>query len=258
MSTRRILALSVFGVLFIAALIGVMLLTSFMKRDHAPIPLPEISAPADAPGYTEPDMLNRIEITSENVQAVISTLSRPATYNRDVTVESYWESGQAVYSISVYVANGVTSLRSLSSAGVDKRIIIGPDMLYIWYRGDRSPYIGAVGTTGDDLRSADEYQMMVTYEDVLGLDKDCILDAGYVEYGGEWCIYTEYRQPGLGYIMKYFISTELGLITGAEEYDAAGGLTYRMSAGECSFDADESAFTLPDGTVVNEFSASQG
>lgn len=254
MSTKRILALTIFGILFIAATIGVMLLTSYLRRENTRIQLPDFPISADAPGDSEPDTLDRIEVTRENVQAVIATLSRPGIYSRDVTIETYWGDGQAVYSISISVAEGITSLRSLSSAGVDKRIIVGPDTQYIWYRGDKAPYIGTPDPSGSDLRNADEYQMLATYEDVLKLDKDNILYAGYIEYGGEWCIFAEYRQPQLGYVMKYYISTSLGLITGAEEHDETGALVYRMSAGECAYSVEAAAFTLPDGTVLNEFS----
>ena len=250
MSTRRILVVMIFGILFIAALVGVMLLTSYLRRDYDPVPLPEISAPAVAPGNNAPDMLSSIKVTRENIQEVVSTLSRPESYSRDITIESFWEGGQAGYSINASVAGGFTSLRTVSSTGIEKRILITPDTIYIWYRGDRTPYIGNAGTAGDDLKDADEYQMLVTYEDVLDLDKNYILDAGYTRFGDEECVYAEYREPWLGYIMKYYVSIDLGLIVGAEEYDVTGALVYRMSAGECAFEIDAAAFTLPDGTEL--------
>lgn len=248
MSTRRILAITIFSILFIAALAGTMLLTSYLRRDHAPIPLPDASASMEIPGVAEPDTLDRVEVTTDNIQAVISTLSRPEVYSREILIDTYWEGGQAGYAISVSTAGGMTSLRTVSSTGTEKRIIVAADTLYIWYRGDRAPFIGRTDPSDGETRNADEYQMIVTYEDVLELDKDYILDAGYTEYGGEECIYAQYRQPKLGYTMKYYVSIDLGLITGAEEYDADGALVYRMRAGECLFDADASAFLLPDGT----------
>ena len=250
MNTKRILATTIIGILFIAALVGVMLLTPFLRRDYDAIPLPDISASSFTAGDAEPDMLTRIEVTRENIQPVISTLSRPETYSRDVIIESCWEGGKTVYNINVSVAGGVTSLSTLSSSGIEKNIIVTPDFLYIWYRGDRTPFTGSNDSSGDDYANADEYQMLITYEDVIRLDRNYILDAGYTEYGDEECVYAEYLQPKLGYTMKCYISIELGLITGAEEYDAAGTLTYRMSAGECVFDVDASAFMLPDGTFV--------
>ena len=258
MSTRRILAITIISILFIAALVGAMLLTSFLRRDFDPILLPDVSVSTEPAGDTEPDMLERIEITRDNIQAVISTLSRPEIYSRDIVIETYWDGGQARYNLSVSVSGGMTSLRTLSTSGVEKRIIVTQDTLYIWYKGDRTPFIGSAGslsnvqTLNESRRNADEYQMLVTYEDVLELDKNHIIDAGYTMYGDEDCVYAQYRQPQLGYIMKYFVSINLGLIIGAEEYDGTGALVYQMSAGDCAYETDVNAFMLPDGTSLQE------
>ena len=127
-------------------------------------------------------------------------------------------------------------------------IIVTPETLYIWYAGERTPYIGRADSLGDDLRTSDEYQMLITYEDILNLDRRDITDAGYTQYGGEYCVFAEYRSPYLGNSVKYYVSIELGLLIAAEEYDAAGSLIYRMTAFECLFDVDPASFLLPDGT----------
>ena len=249
MSTKRIILISVFGILFIAIAIGVLSLTSYLRRDINSVQLPDISVSPVDPGEQRPDTLDRVEITRESVQAVISTLARPEVYSRDVTIESFWGDGQATYNISVAVYGGLTSLRVQPASGSEKRIIVTPDKLYIWYRGDRKPYIGEPGSNGDGSRTADEWQMLVTYEDILMLNRDNIVDAGDIEYNGNHCIYAVYLSPLLGYTMRYDVSIELGLIIGAEEYDTTGTLVYRMTADECIIgEVDSSAFTLPDGT----------
>ena len=260
MSTKRILGITIFAILSIIVLIGLMLLIPYLGRDNDPLPLPEASAPTESPGAAEPDTLDRVEVTQDTIQPVVATMSRPATYSRDVLITSFWDGGQAEYNFSVSVSDAMTSIRTVTPAGVEKRIIVTSDMLYIWYRGDRTPYSCAIGaspigagsavTFGDGVRTADELQMLVTYEDVLKLEKNDIIDAGYTEFGDEECVYAAYRAPGLGYIMKYYISLELGLIVGAEERDETGAIVYRMSAGECLFEADAAAFTLPDGTAL--------
>ena len=253
MSIKRILGITVFGVLFIAAVIGAMLLASFLRRDTDAIQLPEPQTYPELSGETEPDDLNRVEVTRETVQAVVSELSRPGTYNRDVAIETFWTGGRVTYDINVSAANGTTSLRIAAPDGVEKRIIVSPEALYIWYRGDRTPYVGAAGSAGDGYRTADEWQMLVTYEDLLLLDRDNIIDAGYTEFGGEDCIYAEYRSPLLGYAKKIYVSIDLGLVTRAEEHDENGKLVYLMTAGDCIVgEADPAAFTLPDGTVIAE------
>ena len=253
MSIKRILGITVFGVLFIAAVIGVMLLTSFLRRDTDAILLPEPQTYPEPSGETEPDALNRVEVTRETVQAVVSELSRPHTYSRDVVIEAFWIGGSVKYDINVSAANGTTSLQIAAPDGVEKRIIISPEALYIWYRGDRAPYVGAISSAGDGYRTADEWQMLVTYEDLTLLDQDDIMEAGYTEFGGEYCIFAQYRSPLLGYTRVYYVSIDLGLVTRAEEYDENGELVYLMTAGDCMVEeADPAAFTLPDGTVLAE------
>ena len=257
MSSKRIIGITVFGVLFIAVVIGLMLLTTFLGRDGDVIPLPEIPVSEEPSVETEPDVLNRVELTQDSIRDVISTLSRPDAYSRDLVVETFWEGGQYIYHINITVAYGMTSLRVLAPVGAEKRIIITSDKIYIWYRGDRSPYIGAIGSSGDENRTADEWQMLVTYEELLELDKNNIIEVGYTIFNGEDCIYAEYLSPLLGYTRKYYVSIDLGLITGAEEFDETGALIYAMTTGECTIgDVDPSAFTLPDGTdliVFREF-----
>jgi len=251
MSYKRILGITAFGILFIVAVIGVMLLTSYLGEEGTTVPLPVTTGPVGNPGETETDALDRVEVTRETVQAVVSTLSRPGTYNREIEIESFWDDGQAVYFIDVAVHDGVTSLRTVPPAGGEKRIIVTADKLYIWYGDDRLPFIGDTGSSGDGYRTADEYQMIATYETILELDIADIIDAGYTEYGGEDCVYVEYLTKKLGYTVRYYVSIELGLITGAEEFDETGALVYRMRAGKCNTgETDPAAFTLPDGTVL--------
>ena len=252
MSTKRILGISIFGVLFIAIAIGLMLLSSYLGRDIGSVQLPETPVSSGSPATSQPDALDRVEVTKETVQAVISTLRRPATYSRNVTIESYWESdGQAEYVIGVFVRDGSTSLRINPPVGPLKRTIVTTDSLYIWYSDDLAPFIGDTGSLGDGITNADEWQMLASYEDVLALNKEFITDAGYIEYDGADSIFIEYRSPLLGYSVIYYISVELGLVTAAEEYDTDGTLVYRMTADECMLGyIDPAEFVLPDGTEL--------
>ena len=252
MSTRRMIGITVFGVLFIAAVIGVMMLTSYLRHDNDAIPLPVTPISIEPSADTEPDTLDRVEVTRDTIQAIISqTLSRPDIYSRDVIIETFWDGGHALYGIRVNVADGIMSLRISLPSGIEKRIIITEDLLYIWYAGDRTPYIGDIDSAGDGYRTADEWQMLITYEELLELDQKDIIEVGYTEFGGEDCIYAEYLSPLLGYTRKYYVSIDIGLVTGAEEYDETGALVYTMTTGECTVgEADPDAFTLPDGSFV--------
>ena len=251
MSTKRILGITAFGILFIAAVIGIMLIASYVRRDNDAIPLPEAQTPVAPSGETEPDALDRVEVGRDNIREVVASLSRPDTYSRDIIIETFWEDSRTEYNIAADTTGGITSLRIAPLNGPEKRIIVSPDMIYIWYMGDRTPYTGSPEDAGDGYRTADEWQMLFTYEDVLELNEDDIIDAGYTEFRGEYCIYAEYRSPLLGYTREYYVSIDLGLIIGAEEYDENGALVYRMTASEyVEGEVDAQAFTLPDGTAI--------
>jgi len=253
MSTKRILGIVIAGMLFIAAIIGVMYLATFPRRDNeiAVLPTPAAATSSEPPDETGSDTLDRVEVTRETVQDVVSTLSRPQAYSREVTVTTYWNGGSAEYQIAVSVANGITSLSTQPPSGAEKRVIVTVDTLYIWYRGDKVPYVGNISSAGGDLNAADEWQMIITYEDLLSLEQNSILDAGYVERGGEDCIYAVYYSPKLGYTRMYYVSIDLGLVVSAEEFDETGALIYEMISGDCDIgDVDIAEFTLPDGTVL--------
>ena len=249
MSTKRILVIAIVGVVLIASALGVMLLASYLGRDSEAVRLPDTPVAGEGPVEATPDELDRVEVTGDTVQAVVSMLRRPETYSRELVIESLWDGGQAVYDISVSVSGGVTSLRSVQQHSAEKRIIVTPDTLYIWYAGESIPFAGDAGAVGDARRTADEWQMLVTYEDILGLNRDEIVDAGYTEYDGEDCVFAVYSSPLLGHTRTYYVSADLGLVIAAKEYDSAGTLIYQMAAGECLVgQADPAAFRLPDGT----------
>ena len=251
MSTKRMLVITALVVIFIAAVVSVMLFFSFSGHDDRSVALPEPQVSPEPPASSSPDMLDRVEVTKDTVQAVVSTLSRPDSYFRSIVVESFWDGGHAVYNIAVSVVGGATALRVSQSAGPDKRILVTQDKLYIWYSGDRAPFVGSASSESDLTRSSDEWQMLVSYEDLLELDTGDIIEAGYVAYGDVYCVYANTRAPLPGYTRKYYIPIGLGLLTDVEEYDESGNMVYSMTTGECVVgEVDASAFILPDGTNI--------
>jgi len=257
MSTKRIIIITALSGLLIVAVVAVMLISMFLRQEPDPIKLPGATVTSERPNTAEPDALDRVVVAPETIQAVVSSLDRPSAYRRNVIIDYFWDGGHAEFNIVVTVANGMTSISSLPSIGAEKRIIITPDTLYIWNRGDATPYTGAINSAGDGYRTADEWQMMDTYEDLLSLDMNEIIEAGYTDYEGKECIYAVHRSPLLGNIRKYYISLDIpldiGLVVAAEEHNAAGDLIYRMRVGEFALDeSDPAAFTLPDGTNLLE------
>jgi hypothetical protein len=238
--------LTISGLLLATAVICAIFLIAGTRGGGVEIVLPtppEVSdggAPGGAPGGAE-----AISVTPKNVRSVIATLARPAAYSRDIMVESFWEGGNAVNNFRVYVTQGASLLRT-SAGGTDKSILLTREYAYIWYTGDRSAR--RVPLQGDN--AADEYQMLLTYEDIIALDEAVISDAGFTADGGEPGIFVKYSSGALGYRTECRVAIALGLIVSAEQYDG-DTLIYRMTAGECSTEEpDPGLFTLPDGTNV--------
>jgi hypothetical protein len=251
MSTKRLLLITLFGVLFIVALVSLTLLLPNFGDDGQILPIPEPAATPPPPAENQQDDINRIEITRENVQAVVSALERPQEFSREVVVENFWDGGQSVFHFNVSVHSGVTSIISTPQQdnGRTRRVIVAQNYHYIWYEGEDEPFIGTIDFIGDPLRIADEWHMLFTYEDLLTLDASLIIDAGITEFEGEYCIFVIYESPLLGMLRTYYISITHGLVVAVSEYNQDGIQVYRMSSGSLE-EVDMYAFLLPDGTSV--------
>lgn len=254
MSSKRMLTVVVSGLLFIAVIIVISILYSRATQNIPSVELPEITTSDDGASSSgngngnESDGQTRIDITTDNVQAVIATLvlTKPENYSRSLVVENYWQDGSSKYEIDTSVLNGISRF-DIKNEGMTKHIIISEDSLYIWYDDNTAYYEGDIPADSDGAWLTDEYQMIPTYEDVLALSKDEIINAGYINYEAVSCIFVESASETLGYTNKYFISVVLGLLIAAESYDG-NTLIYKMTAGDCNCSApDENLFTLPDG-----------
>ena len=122
----------------------------------------------------------------------------------------------------------------------------GKGMLYRWYGGNNSVKSWAV-----DERGADLAQHIPTYEEVLELEPERIVEAGFGERDGMSCIYVETDIDELGYLERYWISTDNGLLVGAET-EKEGQIVLSMTSTEADVLQQEGNFTLPDGTVLYE------
>lgn len=194
----------------------------------------------------------RVEITPETVQSVIGTLVRPQSYYRELTIETIWgegESGTATAEMQVWVDGGFTRVETKLSTGLVQHCIVGGGSTYLWYGSDKKWYRAAA-----DNFSADLAQRMPTYEDVLALDKKDITGTGYETLDGLSCIYVEVADEALGYLERYWIGVESGLLVSAETVKT-GTVVYRMTSHTMEVPIPQDAdFTLPDGTVLHEVS----
>ena len=241
---RSVIAISVCTVILAALIIPIYF--------RARLDTPEVLLPGAVETNTAGedggiyDGLERVEVTAENVQAVIATLNmnRPNCYSRTMRIEKFWDGGTTAYDIDVTVYQGI--MRA-SNFGIGKMIIVTPENLYIWYDGNADYYKGRVEPQGGSEYIAQQYQEIITCEEILSLDKSSILKADYTVYEGEQCIYVEYLEKKLGYRMTAYLSITSGLLFAAEEFDGDMRI-YKMSESKISFDLPpESDFELPDG-----------
>jgi hypothetical protein len=254
MSSKRVRLIALTGIVLIVLVIGISILVSFLSKDTREVPLPDTSVPSspdETAGSASGHGLEQITVTKENVQNVIATLERvrPASYSSSIHIEILYEGDSTQYTIGTSVLNGAAALLK-SGDGPNEHIIITGGRLYIWYDGDKTLYERPVLSPEDKKKSSDAYQMIMTYEDILELDKSSITDAGYVDYvdTGENCIYVQYVTELLGYTAKCYISVDSGLLIHAEKYDG-DTLIYKMTTSEFSrTEPDSSVFELPDGT----------
>ena len=163
----------------------------------------------------------RVELTSENVAAVLAELTRAESYSGSVTIEDFWDGGSA-------------STRS------PRNILVSEGTLYIWYDNVSGVF------SGPWEGSADEWLRALSYEDVLSLPPEQITGAGYAQLSGEECVYVDYTGGLLGYTYRVYVSVSNGLLMGAEKYDG-GSLIYRMFAEYELSVPDESLFVPPEG-----------
>lgn len=215
-------------------------------RVHIVLPGEESASDSSSGDGGQNDSVVRVEVSAENVQDVIATLSRPEAYSCFMTIETFYSGGSGTTSVSARVDGGYTRADMKLTGGQTRHIIYGGDKVYIWYNSERSYYSGSAGSI-----TADEEERIPTYEDVLEVDPGDIAGADYRTLGDFDCIYVEAKSAGGEYADFYWVDVNTGLLVSAEK-QKNGETVYRMSASDiAAAPPDAAAFTLPDGTVVH-------
>lgn len=215
---------------------------------------PEVILPSPSAGSADVSSADnqgqdyqRVDVTTQTVTGVIATLARPASYYRELTVETFWTGGSSTAQVQVWTDDGWSHSVQTLPSGVVRHDLTGEDTLYYWYDGDQQ-YAAAPA----DEKSSDLAQHIPTYETVLELGPDEISAAGYELRGELPCIFVEVQRPGSGLLQRFWISVNNGLLVSAES-ERDGELIYRMTAyapvqSPCPASA---SFTLPDGEILH-------
>ena len=180
--------------LLIVLVMTVALISSFGlnifagKGAEIVLPTPDTTASGEDEGLEGGGQVLPVRTTPETVQNIISTLTRPENYARTVTVEMTTGASQAgSFTANVLVDGAWTSIeltQSFQPMGTQYTIVYtnpesGEGTLYRWYAGSTEVKSWPVGESGADLA-----QHIPTYEDVLELDQESIVDANYVTRDG--------------------------------------------------------------------------
>lgn len=230
----------------VVLLFVVLLLAQGGLRQSGGIVLPETPVDTDAAGGEGwQGALNVVQILPETVQPAINTLSRPVSYKRTQTVETFWSGGSGRSVSQVAVNGGYTRIdTALPDGSVCHMLVLGGKAA-VWY-DDETEYT----LFRSDQFSADIAQRMLSYETVRDLEVGRISEASYQDLNGVPCIYVATRGDEDGYSDSYWVSISSGLLVAAERL-CAGERIYRFTAGEPDGEAPaEELFLLPDGGVL--------
>ena len=246
MSSAKMLRLTLLGFAFVVLAVGVLLAIRLTRETGKEIALPAPVPPAVAGSEAIPNNIDMLYVSEENIGEVVASLNRPDAYSRDIMVESFWEGGSNVHNFNVSVRDGVTALRTFFG-GTTKNIVVKDEYRYIWYAGDSEAAQIKNQGNADDV-----HQMIITYEDIIALERPQILSAGLISDADGPGIFVRYVSGAFGYVTEVYVSIGLGLITSAEQYDGET-MIYRMSTGPCSLEIPgDTGFILPNGVNTLE------
>lgn len=235
------------GVVAMAVLImGMMLFNTLNRSGNFTLPVTDTLSGQPSGDSSASDALMVVEVTPNTVQTAIATLTRPESYRRTVTVEQFWSGGSSgTYEITVNVLGSWTRTDRTMPDGRVRHTITGDEDVYIWYNHEQAIYTGTVGEI-----SADNEQFIPTYEDILVLPSESIAQADYRIFADINCIYTETVEDTAGYVLRYWVDVDSGLLVATEKL-LKGETVYRMAA--LTIEQSEPAaevFTLPNGTAL--------
>ena len=120
MSRKKMMAFSIVVSVFLMLTITVSLFFSGQVKTPSAV-LPTVSLPGagTTPSGSYLGDVKTLEITTDNVQAVIEYLSRPASYSQGIFLDTYLEQGKVSYQVMVWVKDKV--LKQVLRASAEAR-----------------------------------------------------------------------------------------------------------------------------------------
>lgn len=247
---KRTLFAAAISCIILAAVLYSFFLSIFAKTDKITLADPD----ANPSATFDPDATGAqggilVEVTPATVQSIIGSMTRLDSYSRSITVRYYWgeaETQSGTVTAQVQADSGWVRCDTTLPDGTTEHSIVGNGSLWYWY--DSDTYFHTAGSANAD---ADLMEHIPTYEDVLSLSQRSIQDTAYLQRSGIPCIYIEAELPQSGYVARYWISLDSGLLIAAEQ-DEDGELVYSMQADNLvsPLSSMSAPFVLPDGQVL--------
>lgn len=191
-----------------------------------------------------------VDVTPDTVQSVIATMERWPSYSRTITLEvAAGEEEMRTFRAQVWVDGGWTRVDMTSPVqGLSiQHTIVGDGTLYRWYGGSAA----VRSWPSDSDRAPDLAQRIPTYQDVLDLPRERIMDADYVSQDGVTCVYVETYVDELGYLERFWVSVDSGLLVAAETSKEDRVVLRMRSSAVNALALEEMDFSLPDGTLLH-------
>jgi len=248
MKKQRPIRLSILVVMIaMAAVFGYILFGNLQageRQINISLPGGEQSGAAAGEGGASPVLetdLTAVEVTTQNVQAVVKSMARPQSYHITMTLTNHYGDMTRTRIVDHWVSDANSRTRTVSGA-VTFNELRWKDTVYLWNADDETYISYPVGDFSPDASAG-----MLTYEDVARIPVKQITSAAYEAYEDIPCIHIVAEDPELDYSSEYYISLDTGmLIYGA----IRKGTTpiYSMTVTDLTQGIfDETVFMLPDG-----------
>jgi len=218
---KLIYGLCIFLVLLIIGVVGFRFWGSSVDTPSISIPSPSPDSSVDGAG----EDANRLEVSADTVQELLSTLEPLDVYCRGCQLFTYWEGGEAEARISIWKdGDRFRVFHSQNNVGRNTMLLDG--QLHYWYEGSKQVFTVPVSGDGDAL--LDDYARLISLDELMSLPKEDIIDAGYEEKCGENCIFVEYRS-GDDRLCRLYVSVDKGLLI-AGEITEGGKIIYLLES----------------------------
>ena len=191
--------------------------------------------------------INEVTVTADNVQAVIATLSRPQAYGYTAEKTYYYPSGSALSLSLVRVSGDRGRVDVFDTTGtVYKQLVCTLTNVYIWGRGELSYY-----TADRNAFSLEDEAGVPTYESILAISADDIIDAGVREHNGRLCVYLTSSYELGRYTREWYVDIDSGLMYSCDTREG-GELVCSVVCRDMTIgEQDGGLFVLPNGQTAH-------